>query len=102
MQFTRALFHFAAIAALLLTGTDQAGAQATAPAPSSLIQPAGETPVQLTRAQVRIQVLRVKGAEEDLPPIAHVRSTFTLRNPGSASVTQTVQLLLAEAEGAPE
>jgi hypothetical protein len=102
MQFTRALFHFAAIAALLLTGTDQAGAQATAPAPGSLIQPAGETPVQLTRAQVRIQVLRVKGAEEDLPPIAHVRSTFTLRNPGSASITQTVQLLLAEAEGAPE
>jgi hypothetical protein len=102
MQFTRALFHVAAIAALLLTGTGQAGAQATAPAPGSLIQPAGETPVQLTRAQVRIQVLRVKGAEEDLPPIAHVRSTFTLRNPGSASVTQTVQLLLAEAEGAPE
>jgi len=102
MQFARALFHVVAIAALLLTGTGQAGAQATAPTPGSLIQPAGETPVQLTRAQVRIQVLRVKGAEEDSPPIAHVRSTFALRNPGSASVTQTVQLLLAEVEGAPE
>ncbi len=102
MQFARASFHVVAIAVLLLTGMGRAGAQAAEPAPGSLIQPAGETPVQLTRAQVRIQVLRVKGAEEDLPPVAYVRSTFALRNPGSAPVTQTVQLLLAEAEGAPE
>jgi len=100
MQFARTLRHVAVIAALLIVGSDQARAQA--PAPGSLIQPAGETPIQLARAQVRIEVLRAKAAANDLPPVAHVRSTFVLRNPSSAAVSQTVQLLLAESEGAPE
>jgi len=100
MQFTRTLRHIAAIAALLIAGSGQARAQA--PAPGSLIQPAGETPIQLARAQVRIEVLRVKAASNDLPPVAHIRSAFGLRNPTGAPVSQTIQLLLAETEGDPE
>jgi len=102
MQFVRTLRYIVAIAALLIAGPGSAYAQRAEPAPGSLIQPAGETPVQLTRAQARIQVLRVKGATDDLPPVAHVRSAFALRNPTGALISQTVQLLLAEADGAPE
>jgi len=102
MRFVRTLRYIIAIAALLIAGPGSAYAQRAEPAPGSLIQPAGETPVQLTRAQARIQVLRVKGATDDLPPVAHVRSAFALRNPTGAPISQTIQLLQAEADGAPE
>jgi hypothetical protein len=100
MSFARTLRHIAVIAALLIVG--QSPARAQAPAPGSLIQPAEETPIQLARAQVRIEVLRAKSAADGPSPVAQVRSTFILRNPGTAAVSQTVQLLLAESERGPE